>query len=503
MNLFKLKMVGGILLFFLILQGCRQDMLQREDNPQHYATAQSRFQVVKLHEIPQVTDFIKKKTGRNDLMIPIAGKSSALAKGALEFSTLETDFILKTTQDSLVYYIFNISNAGDESTIYNFEVKEIGGDVVRAELIEYASATPFEEDYSNLHSFTGTVTAYNENRDAISVGIFDSGDNGECPPPPSGEPGNPSPGGSDGTIIISPGSGEDPLNPSPWPNWPSGGASQDETISPGPKCGYWQFTYNSAGNPVSATNGCDTVIYRLSNIHSKLTPHCNDGSGVIILPGTKPKTPCELTKELLQKDEVKQKINDLKDHLVSNSGEKGWKFMKDGTPAQLTTQNGDYSVNFGNPSLLTGGYHCHPKIGMFSPADISALIEIARYQGVNSQSVPSDAFLGMVANYNIHYIIIFNGAQSALPAYPYAEDYITSLTVDMLGLAYYYLFNKPEYVQVINNEKVLNADGRAALFFETITRMGLQNKVNLLHIDDNSIFNVKQTPNGPQNEPCK
>lgn len=101
---------------------------------------------------------------------------------------------------------------GNGRTLYNFEVKEVGGDVVRAELIEYASATPFEEDYSNLHRFTGTVTAYNESRQAISVGIFDSGDNPACPPPPSGEPGNGGGGGGSEPGVPEPGNPQDPMS---------------------------------------------------------------------------------------------------------------------------------------------------------------------------------------------------------------------------------------------------------------------------------------------------
>jgi hypothetical protein len=372
--------------------------------------------------------------------------------------------------------------------------------VVRAELIEYASATPFEKDYSNLHSFTGTVTAYNENRDAISVGIFDSGDNGECPPPPSGEPGNPSPGGSDGTIIISPGSGEDPLNPSPWPNWPSGGASQDETISPGPKCGYWQFTYNSAGNPVSATNGCDTVIYRLSNIHSKLTPHCNDGSGVIILPGIKPKTPCELTKELMEDQDVQTSVKDLEDNLPASTTERGWKFMKDGTPPQQTTENTSHSVKIGDPSLLNGCYHTHPLAGvhMFSPQDIVTLISIARFQ--SSASI-SNAFSGLIASSGTHYVMRFTGSFSQIQALPYPYDVIKVSVWNVRAIKLKdTLLSDPtgQYGSEANNK--LNSKGEQKLFFDMLEMMDLQNHITLQKIekdtsDPNNIKNVVKEVN--------
>src|SRR5690606_26212170 len=172
--------VLGTLLLLLFLVSCRQEFL-KEDSPSHLATQKSKFQVLQLKDIPHVSNFIKMKTGRKDLKIPMAGKSLAYSKGALEFESLETDFILKKEEGEVAYYIFGISNAGDESTIYNFEVKEVGGDIERAELIEFSSATPYEEDYSNLFRFSGTVTAYNEQKQQVSIGIFDEGVNPECP----------------------------------------------------------------------------------------------------------------------------------------------------------------------------------------------------------------------------------------------------------------------------------------------------------------------------------
>ncbi|MBP0611972.1 hypothetical protein J8J42_02795 [Chryseobacterium sp. cx-311] len=167
-------------------------------------------------------------------------------------------------------------------------MKEIGGDVVRAELIEYASATAFEVDYSNLHRFTGTVTAYNESRQAVAVGSFETGDNPACPP----SPGN----GGAGIEPVAPlpGNPEDSYNPLPTPGWPSGPGST-EIPPPPPTEGCIPKEKKEVAVVAGLTMMTDGCIVWFEGVFtpstSKLSPHCNDGSGVIILPGTKPKTP--------------------------------------------------------------------------------------------------------------------------------------------------------------------------------------------------------------------
>lgn len=437
MNLFNLSRYGAILLLFvLILQGCRQDMLQREDNSQHYATAQSKFQMVKLKDIPHVSGFIKKKTGRNDLKIPMAAKSSALAKGALEFSTLETDFILKTIQDSLVYYIFNISNAGDESTIYNFEVKEIGGDVVRAELIEYASATPFEADYSNLQRFTGTVTAYNETRETISVGIFDNGVNPACPPLPGGIPGEGS-GGLEPVIPL-PGNPQDPYNPLPTPGWPgvpsnppasSGPGSGENPIVPSTGgCGQYHLevpmSKNDKGEDVGLwMNDCGDVYYGTQSqsyavTRMKLTPHCNDGSGVIILPA-KPKTPCEKIKDNFADEKFKEKVTAIDKNDVFNMDHEmgyaaGYPVNTSLTGTQyppMENKIGTHSVSLPGGVQYFGFIHSHTNregaIKIFSPGDLQNFL-MRCVKAAQQFGHISDAY-AMVITSQGNYMLKFSG----------------------------------------------------------------------------------------------
>lgn len=59
----------------------------------------------------------------------------------------------------------------------------------------------------------------------------------------------------------------------------------------------------------------------------------------------------------MQRPEVQAKVTDLKQHTGPN--EKGYKFMKDGTPPQEAPPalNSNYAVNIGFPSLLEGYHH--------------------------------------------------------------------------------------------------------------------------------------------------
>lgn len=212
-------------------------------------------------------------------------------------------------------------------------------------------------------------------------------------------------------------------------------------------------------------------------------------------------TPCEKTKAMLQKPEVQDKIADLKAHNGPN--EKGWKFMKDGTPPQESTQSGAHETNLGDPSLLLGGYHWHPNIGMFSPQDIAGLIEIARYQPVGSNTIASDAFSGLITANGIHYVIYFNGVQGDLPANPFEKSKIEEWNRQALSRSIDFSQNYSKFQESFG---VLNNKGREALFFDTLNRMGLNNKIILQEIDQNgnvSTIKLKSDGSGTESVPCK
>ena len=456
---FKTRVVLGTLLFLLFVVSCRQEFL-KEDSPSHSATHKSKFQVVKLKDIPHVSNFIKMKTGRKDLKIPMAGKSLAYSKGALEFESLETDFILKKEEGEVAYYIFGISNAGDESTIYNFEVKEVGGDIERAELIEFSSATPYEEDYSNLFRFSGTVTAYNEQKQQVSIGIFDEGVNPECPSTyPPGEGGG---GGGGETPVITPGWPPDPYNPIPadWPQWPGsppdsgGGGESGGNIPPNTAgCGEYMlaifFYENSNGDDVGLwVNECghqyfgsQPKSYAIMTTN-KIGPHCNDGSGIIILPGNPMDTPCKKIKEQREDEDFKEKIQDLQ----SKTGlkkETGYTHRSDGSStyhdnASATDEKNTLHLpkaTLSNNKNITCFTHTHvddfwytnsegiyrPKEGIkiFSPADINYFMQLV----INAQEEgrPLDSVCGIMISSMVNYQIRFTGNQYQIKTFTKAQ----------------------------------------------------------------------------------
>ena len=221
------------------------------------------------------------------------------------------------------------------------------------------------------------------------------------------------------------------------------------------------------------------------------------GSGSSPISGLPGQNPCIKTKALLAKPEVAEKIQDLKDHVANGTGEKGWKFMKDGTPPQQTTNNNLHSVNYGDPSLLNGVYHNHTgtTVDIFSASDISTLIEIARYQGVGSIG---NAFHGMVAPNGIHYVIRFTGISGAdLPAVGSYNNAQLLVWDDAQMKMRDELLSNPNFFMVENGKKLLNTIGLETILMKTLKDMGLKDKVSLLKIGtNNNVSKVIQNPDG-------
>lgn len=255
-------------------------------------------------------------------------------------------------------------NAGDESTIYNFEVKEEGGDVVRAELIEYASDQPFDEDFGNLLRFTGTVTAYNELKQSVAVGIFEEGINGECPPATT-------PGGGGGGWTPPPSSaGPGPGGYNSGTNFPGTGGSNGG----GSGCEHeWTFSHHVTiqGEEFWIYVNCKGDTKKVAAISanakmglSLLSPNCNDGSGVILITpeGEVITDPC-----VISNSAVNRANNILKDNEVKTK-------MTDVLSPKVTAPN-EWVVGVGQDA---NGYHVTPAVE----------------GGINSGSVPASQIVG-------------------------------------------------------------------------------------------------------------
>ncbi|MGL6125933.1 hypothetical protein [Chryseobacterium artocarpi] len=218
----------------------------------------------------------------------------------------------------------------------------------------------------------------------------------------------------------------------------------------------------------------------------------------------KPKDPCEKTKGMLDSQKNKDITNDLKNHMESGAGgEKGWRDNKTGAPTQ-TTQNGDHSVNFGDPSTMNGGYHNHTgtTVDMFSATDIDTFLDIVRYQNVGNTG---NAYFGMVAPNSIHYIMYFNGSHTDLPpAGDYSEVDIAVWNLYIIKNAWNILNRDTSgtYCNILTN--TLNSKGLEKIFFDTVKKMGLTNKITLQKVEpDNKASTVNQNPDGTiTNIPC-
>lgn len=210
-----------------------------------------------------------------------------------------------------------------------------------------------------------------------------------------------------------------------------------------------------------------------------------------------PKDPCEKTKAMLESQKNKAITDDLKNHIANGTGEKGWRDNKTGDPTP-TTQNGDHSVNFGDPSTMNGAYHNHTgtKVDIFSATDIATLVEIARYQNVGSAG---NGYVGIMAPGGIHYVIYFNGGYVDYPLSAYNELDLLAWDTQQLILMYGLMKNN----SFVSGQGTLNFKGLEQIFFATLEKMGLQNKVTLQKIEDTNPSTVIQNTDGTTTDiPC-
>ncbi|MFP3833145.1 hypothetical protein [Chryseobacterium sp. SIMBA_028] len=196
--------------------------------------------------------------------------------------------------------------------------------------------------------------------------------------------------------------------------------------------------------------------------------------------------PCEQTKKMIQDSKIENIVKDLKDHLNSGTGgEKGWRDNKTGPPTP-TPPNGQHSVVFGDPSTMNGGYHNHTgtTVDIFSATDIDTFLDIVRYQNIGNTG---NAYFGIVAPNDVHYIMHFNGNHADIPpAGGYSEVDITVWNIAMLKSTWNILNKDTSGVYCNKSTNRLNSKGLEKVFFDTLKKMGLENKVTLQKVDSNN-----------------
>ncbi len=223
-------------------------------------------------------------------------------------------------------------------------------------------------------------------------------------------------------------------------------------------------------------------------------------------------TPCERTKATLNKPNVKQGIANVKANAkltVTNpkTGEIGFKEKKDGTvvPADISSA---HHVVFNNVTDGFGGYHNHTATGihMVSPPDmVDSLFGFAAAQSI--EDGVGNAYLGMIAaeacsscpdgvKY-INYVIRYAGTGAELANFVYSPAQMKQFNIDYAEEARDLaepILNGTTY---INSSGDLNEKGLEKLFFDTLTNMGLDNKVVLQRIENNgAVYNVTKNSSG-------
>ncbi|MFC4687019.1 hypothetical protein ACFO4P_08730 [Epilithonimonas pallida] len=496
----------------ILMIGCRNDNFNA--NETHNNQQALKFRLVSRDEIPGIMSSLQAKT--NNFKVPLGSSYSAQGKVETAFGDVVTSYIIESiTENGEVYYTFPILSSSVTDTTaetYNLEVKADNAEMTTGKVVVYEPTAEWLANGNNDYlSYSGKVYTYSLEGVLENTVSYLNGKGNcnpepcpDCPTQPQGPGGGGGTGGGGGG---NPGGGNGPTGtggPVSYPNTGGGGSGSSG-------CGGWVFSHyirDNWGNPIGAiyVNGCGQTMlvqYRLpgdnettetvtftANRMSASTCGQNDG-GVVI---TTQNDPCTKTKSQLGTASVKEVIQNLKTHISSGAGgEKGYGIKKNGTVSP-TTENSDHSVNFGDPSLLNAGYHNHTgtKVDIFSSTDIATLIEIARYNG---SSNPTNAFMGLIAPNGIHYIIRFNGLQTDLPPFNSFSDVQKEIWNIEQVVLMSVLLKKNEFSQTINGKKVLNSKGLEQILFDTLIKMGLQDKIVLQQIDDNTkISMVIQNP---------
>ncbi|QBJ86785.1 hypothetical protein DDI74_11170 [Chryseobacterium gleum] len=230
-------------------------------------------------------------------------------------------------------------------------------------------------------------------------------------------------------------------------------------------------------------------------------------------------TPCEKTSIMLNRPNVQQGITDVKAQAQqtlsnTNTGEIGFKEKKDGTvvPADVTSA---HQVVFNDTTDGYGGYHNHTASGihMFSPPDIvDTLFGFAAAQSVNDGV--ENAYFGMIAaewcntcpggKKEIHYVIRYAGTGTELGKFVYSPARMAQIMSKYLRKANELTNTSLNGNTYRNSAGDLNEKGLEKLFFDTLTNIGIGNKVVLQRVEPNgTVYNITQDSSGSiTSTPC-
>ena len=504
-----------MLLFFAL--GCRSDYMNEIDSGKSLGSFS--YKQIDKEKIPQIMNFLSAKT--ENFKIPIK-TTSALNKTETVFGEINTDYIIETiNEDNETYYVFSVvPNESTDSKVYNLEVKSDNSTSESAKVVIYQPTEVWILNGNGNYSvFSGKADTYSLDGDLESSVQYLNGV-GNCNPDPcpdcpgtggsggggSGGPlnpgsGNPPTGGGMPTQCVgcnpggNPGTNNPPANPNSPPSSPPPGESSGG--------GRWVFYCEDDGNGLK----CYWFWAKYAN---RLINPCGGGGVVIASPQD---TPCEKTKKMVQKPEVKSKVNDL--YAQSKvGGEKAFMVKTDGMPSAMI-EGDEHSVTLNNMNGHQGVYHNHTPDGikMVSGKDIHRLFEFIVKQPTGTPT--NSAFVGMVGSQPcaagncppdgyeyFNYIIRFSGTGQQAGNF-YATTYDFKVLRENYQDFERELRNKSGYSSA--NGNFLNFKGLEEIFFYALKKMGIdKNQMTLQKIDKNgNVTNVALDNNGkPQDVPC-
>jgi hypothetical protein len=365
-----------------------------------------KFRVIPKSEIPQIMNALQAKT--NNFKVPLRSHSSAIGRTETVFGEINTDFIIEKQNDGDTYYVFAIRPSEESSKGYNLELKANESEnYENAKVLEYIPTDEWlasgDGDFSK---FSGTINTYSLDGELTSVVTSVNGEE-SCPKPePCPDcPTNPNgPGGGGGGIPGGPGGGTDGGG-SPGGGWTGGGSGSGSGSTSSGGCGDWTLSYyirDNHGNITGAvyTNGCETVKVNFKMAGRNVCDPINSGSGGGITIYDQTKTPCGKTKAMIERSDVKPKLDELYEKSKSQEGgEIAFMMKNDGIPSSIIP-GGEHSVDLTNMQNHKGVYHNHTNkkgdegIKMVSTKDIYALFSFVVKQPAGA--LVTDAFVGMV-----------------------------------------------------------------------------------------------------------
>src|SRR6218665_38437 len=481
-----------------------------------------KFRVVPKSEIPQIMNALRAKT--NNFKVPLGSHSSAMGKAETVFGEINTDFIIEKQNDGDTYYVFAITPSEESSKGYNLELKANEGEnYENAKVLEYIQTDEWlasgDGDFSK---FSGTINTYSLDGELTSVVTSVNGEE-SCPKP---EPcpdcpttGNPGGGGGNHG-----GSGGGDGGGTPGGGWTGGGSGSGS--SGGCTSTGWfvsEYIRDRYGNIVGAiyVNNCGGRMLLMNRLAGRnVCDPINSGSGGGITIYDQTKTPCGKTKAMIERSDVKPKLNELYEKSKSTEGgEKAFMMKNDGTPSDIIP-GGEHNVDLTNMQDHKGVYHNHTNkkgdegIKMVSPRDIYALFSFIVKQPAGA--LVTDAFVGMVGaqqcavagtcppdGYEMFNYVIRSSGTFQNASEIHNKNYDFKVLRDDFRKFENNTRNKPGYSSQYGN--YISNKGLEELFFYILGQMDIsKNKMILQRIDKNgNVTNVTLGTDGkPKDVAC-